>query len=300
MTTPTAVRYRKRWGLFRNPAIYQEIQALHPEKDCQRIVHLLSCYEFGFDIARALELALFHTYGSQTVSRLLDKTGEFRKVGQKRYDDTRLLISHFLEDGYDSEFGQRAIARMNATHGHFTIPNDDFLFVLSTFISYPFNWLDKYGYRPLNSNEKQAWFTFFRRIGERMNIQDIPERWEDFQQWVETYEAQNLVYAESNRRVANATVGIFEAWFPKPLDRLVEPAVRVLISTKLRRAFGYDDPPAWFATLIETTLSIRKRLKRWVHLERQPRLIANTFNRTYPKNTYTIEGIKPTYLKDQG
>ena len=84
MTTFPPAVYRKRWGLLRNPAIRAEIATLDAERDCQRIAHLLACYEFPFDITRCLELALFHTYGSIPVSRLLDATGEFRKFGQKR------------------------------------------------------------------------------------------------------------------------------------------------------------------------------------------------------------------------
>jgi hypothetical protein len=40
-------------------------------------------------------------------------------------------------------------------------------------------------------------------------------------------------------------------------------------------------------------LGCRKRLKRFIHLERQPKLIANTRNRTYPGNRYRIEDIGP-------
>jgi hypothetical protein len=294
---PSAV-YRKRFGFLRNPAVREEIAMLDAERDCQRIVHLLSCYEFPFDITRCLELALFHTYGSVPVSRLLDKTGEFRKFGQKRYDDTRLLISHFLEEGYDSEFGSDAISRMNAIHGHFRIPNEDFLFVLSTFVSYPIDWLAKYGYRPMTPHEKLAWFTFFRRIGERMGIRDIPATWEVFKQWVEDYETKNLVYADSNRRVADATVAIFAGWFPWPPKSVVEPAVRALIDDKLRRAFGYEKPPSWWCALLHGVLTLRARVKRILHLEHQPKLIASTRNRTYPGNRYTIAGITPSYLKD--
>jgi hypothetical protein len=299
MTTSCPVVYRKRFGIFRNPAIRAEIAVLDAERDCQRIVHLLACYEFPFDTTRSLELALFHTYGSASVSRLLDKTGEFRKFGQKRYDDTRVLIAHFLEDGYEGGCGKAAIERMNAVHGHFQIPNDDYLFVLSTFISYPLNWFARYGYRPLTPHEQHAWFTFFRNIGQRMGIKGIPDTWAAFLQWVDSYESRNLVYADSNRRVANATVAIFAGWFPWPLKRVVEPAVCALINDKLRRAFGYRKPATWFCTLIQIALRLRKHAKRWINLEKHPKLLANTRNRTYPGNSYTIESISPSYLKDR-
>ena len=105
--------YQKRFAVMHNPAVKAEIAALDPVRDCQRIVQLLVQYEFAWDITRSLEIALFYTYGSASVSRLLDRTGEFAKHGQKRYDDTRLLIAHFMDSGWDGPVGSAALARMN-------------------------------------------------------------------------------------------------------------------------------------------------------------------------------------------
>lgn len=290
-------RYRKKFGVLRNATIRAEIASLDAEKDCQRIVHLLACYEFPLDITRSLELALFHTYGSVSVSRLLDKTGEFKKYGQKRYDDTRLLISHFLEDGYDGEYGRRAIERMNGIHQNKGIPNDDFLFVLSTFIVYPVNWVRKHGYRPFTAHEEQAWFAFFRNVGQKMQIRSMPDTPFSLQRWVDSYEAENLVYADSNRNVAHATIAVFEAWFPWPLKGVVQPTVNALIDARLRPAFGFGEPPRLLSAMLFSGLSLRRLFMKWFNIERHPKLIANTRNRTYPGNRYTIEGIAPSYAR---
>lgn len=118
-------------------AILDAIQRLDPEKDAQRIVFLSTCYEFPFDTTRALEFALFRTYCVPSISGLLDKTGEFQRRPQKRYDDTDLIVSELMEWGYDSERGRRALRRMNQLHGRFAIANEDFLYVLSTFVFEP-------------------------------------------------------------------------------------------------------------------------------------------------------------------
>jgi hypothetical protein len=293
----TVSAYPKLLGIFRNRQVALDIARLDPIKDCERVVHLLSSYEFGFDIARILELALFHTYGSVSVSRLLDGTQEFAKHGQKRYDDTRLLISHFMEDGFSSEYGQRAIARMNGIHGNFRIPNDDFVFVLSTFITYPIDWIEQYGYRRLTEPEKLAWFHFFREVGKLMGMRDIPESLAALHTWVNHYEKRELVYAIANRRVADATVAIFEGWYPVGLKWTVKPAVRALIRDDLREAFGYAPAPSVFKASLPPILKLRARLKKYFHVERTPRSILNTRNRTYPDNQYRIEGIRPTYHK---
>lgn len=76
--------------------ILEQIRALDPEKDHQRIVFLSTCYEFPFDTTRALEFALFRSFCVPSISALLDRTGEFRDRAQKRYDDTDLIVSELM------------------------------------------------------------------------------------------------------------------------------------------------------------------------------------------------------------
>jgi hypothetical protein len=150
--------------------ILDEIRRLDPERDDQRIVFLSTCHEFPFDTTRALEFALFRTFAVPAISALLDRTGEFQDRAQKRYDDTDLLVSELMEWGYDSERGRRALRRMNQLHGRFDIPNDDFLYVLSTFVYEPIRWNARFGWRPLCEQERLGYFHFWREVGRRMNI----------------------------------------------------------------------------------------------------------------------------------
>jgi hypothetical protein len=86
--------------------ILDQIRALDPERDHQRIVFLSSCYEFPFDTTRSLEFALFRTFCVPRIARMLDGTAEFRNRAQKRYDDTDIIVSELMEHGYDSERGR--------------------------------------------------------------------------------------------------------------------------------------------------------------------------------------------------
>lgn len=63
---------------MRRPTILEQILALDPVRDHQRIVFLIACYEFPFDTTHALEFALFRTFCMPRIARLLDGTGEFR------------------------------------------------------------------------------------------------------------------------------------------------------------------------------------------------------------------------------
>src|SRR5688572_7982855 len=142
-----------------------KILSLNPDTDHWEIVRLSSMYEFPWDFNRALELALFRTFASPSIAKTLHGSRQFEKYPQKRYDDTDLILSEILENGLHSERGKATIERLNFIHSHFKISNEDYLYVLSTFVFEPKRWIDKYGYRKLTMNERQAGFKVWQEIG---------------------------------------------------------------------------------------------------------------------------------------
>lgn len=285
------MRYARRYGIFRNPAVTREIASLDAERDCQRIVHLLSVYEFNFDLKRSGELALFYSYASDSVSRLLDRTGEFERRGQLRYDDTQLLIGAFVEAGWDSDFGRRAIQRMNAIHGRFRISNDDYIFVLWTLIHVPIRWVNQFAHRPFTAHEERAWFNFWRGVGERMGMTGLPHSKAELDVWIEHYEKEHVVYNEASARVAAATVRILENWLHPRLRFVVQPAAAALLEARARRAFGYSEPHPALTGSISTLLRLHAAVSRYVPLTRYPNLLADLATRSYGQATPPVEAL---------
>lgn len=288
--------YAKKAFIFRNPEVQQEIASLNPITDHQRMVYLMTAYEFPFDMVRALELALFHTYASPSISGLLQKTGEFVKRGQKRYDDTGILIAQFMQAGYDSELGKRAIDQMNKIHGNYRIANEDYLLVLSTFVFYPINWMEVNGWRKMSKDEQLALFLFFKEVAQRMNLTDIPEDFEALKNFSEHYEQKHFRYAESNKVIADATIRIVENWFPSFLRFAVKPVFAALITEKLREAFGYKKPSKLFCEILNKSFQIRKYFLKYITFKKYPTEISNSYYRTYPKHEFSIETLGPEYL----
>ena len=140
--------------------ITKEIEQLDPVKDHERIVYLIACHCFPYDVERALEFGFFRTFAVPSISRLLASTGEFKNRTRKRYDDTELIMYEIIENGYNSERAQKAFKRMNSMHGAYSIDNDDFLYVLSTFVFIPIFWLDRFAWRKPTRKEKRAIFYF--------------------------------------------------------------------------------------------------------------------------------------------
>ena len=291
--------FRKRWGLFPNPEVARTSAALDARQDCQRIVRLMGQYDMAWDMQRALELALFYTYGSDSVSTLLNRTGVFREHGQKRYDGTRLLIGHFLEAGWDSEAGAHALDRINRTHAHYRIPNDDYLFVLWTFIEFPLRWSQVYARRPMTAHEREAGFNFWVEIGRRMGLSDIPPTKAAFDAFIEGYKQRHFKPCAASAQVAQDTLRVGQAWLPWPLKGLVAPVVYSLFDDDalFLAAVGAGKPPRWFAALVRGGLRAHGWLRRGTRLGAYPLRLADTPNRTYPGNRYSIEQLKPVHLQ---
>lgn len=271
--------------------ITQRLAMLNPEQDYQEIAYLLQCYEFPWDYERALEFALFRTYAVPSISGLLYKTGEFISRPQKRYDDTELILYEITENGFDSEQGQAALKRMNQMHGRFAIANDDFLYVLSTFVFEPIRWIDRFGWRPLQENEKQGLFQFYRELGRRMNIQSIPEDFDSFERYNREYEHSRFSYAESNYQIGSATRDLLLGFYlPKCLWPLGKPCINAMMDDSLCDAFGFDKAPVWLQQFMKNSLKLRGKLLRYLPERRHPRLGTQVKRPTYPEG-YKIEDL---------
>ncbi len=270
-----------------------EILSLDPERDHQRIMFLCAAHEFPFDMVRSLEFALFRTFAVSSIASLLDRTGEFRQLGQKRYDDTDLIMSQIYEFGYDSERGRKALEHMNNIHGRFKIANDDFRYVLSTFIFEPIRWIDRFGWRRMVEQERMGLFYFWREVGKRMHIEDIPESFEAYERFNVEYEQTRFRYSDAARRTAEATRDVFLSWLlPKPLWKLGEPFVYALMDDKLCTAFGFPKPSPVMRGLVEGTLRMRARLVRILPERRRPFSRSEMRHRSYPQG-YRTEELGP-------
>ncbi|MGH2921948.1 MAG: oxygenase MpaB family protein [Gaiellaceae bacterium] len=270
----------------------REIRRLDPVADHSRIVYLDTCYEFPWDTIRSLELALFRTFAVPSVARLLDSTGEFAARAQKRYDDTDLILSTIAEAGYDSQEGLHAIRRMNQIHGRFEISNEDFLYVLSSFVFEPIRWNARFGWRPLIETERLATFHFWREVGRLMAIRDIPESFDAFERFNEGYERERFAHSPEAERVGTATRDMFLAWFPGLPRRFGAQAIYALMDDRLLAAFGFPRPPRVLRAAVEGALRARGRVVALLPARRRPRLRTTRRTRTYGRE-WELEGLGP-------
>jgi len=275
--------------------VLHEIERLDPERDCQRIMHLSFGYEFPWDSIRALEIALYRTYCVPSISKLLDGTGEFYRNTQKRYDDTSILVAEMCEWGYESGRGKEALERMNWAHGHFRITNDDFLYVLSTFIYEPVRWIDRFCWRRLCENERLGYYFFWREVGTRMGIRDIPPSYAEFERWSLDYERRCFRFADTNQRIGSATRDLFASWFPRTFAPLVHYGIYAVLEDPMLEAFGFPKPLPIMRSFVRGALRARGRMVRWMPARTEGHFFTDDRNRTHPHG-YEISKLGPPRL----
>jgi dephospho-CoA kinase len=230
---------------------------------CRRLAGV----QFPWDITRSLELALLKTFCLPSISGLLSRTGEFQQRPRKRYDDTGLMVAELLRHGPDSPAGAAVISRMNRIHSAYAISNDDFLYVLSTFVAEPIRWLERYGWRPLQPAEQQDLFRFWRHVGWRMGISSVPASLEDLLALNAQVERQQFRPAESNRIVTEATLAMLLADWPAPLRPALRRTLQAVVEPELAAPLGWPAAPGVLRGLVRTGLRMRSRLlNRWQRL----------------------------------
>jgi hypothetical protein len=277
---------------MRESPYLREIRRLDPVRDAERIGYLDSCFEFPFDLTRSLELAFFRTFAVPSIAELLDSTGEFTLRSRKRYDDTDLLISTFAEHGYSTRAGRAAIRRINQIHGRFAIANEDFVYVLSTFVVEPFRWNERFGWRRALEAERLAQLHFWRAVGRLMNIADIPETYGEMERFNAEFERSRFAYTDAGHRVALAMLDMFVGKVPGLPKRLGTRGVCALLDEPLLAALRLPRPTAAERRAVEGALKLRARALRLFPPRRKPRLRTKLPRRAYPDG-YRIEELGP-------
>ncbi|KAI9834685.1 MAG: hypothetical protein M1826_000087 [Phylliscum demangeonii] len=254
--------------------------------DAQAIQQVLAELEFPTVFEKALQFALFRTYGIETVASLLVATKQLSSDANvtKRFADTVVLIEEFMSHRPTADRTLRSIARMNYLHGLYQkqglISNDNMLYTLSLFAAEPARWIQQYEWRELNEMELCAVGTFWKSMGDAMEIRydGLPSAasgWRDGLQWLEeikdwsvAYEIRYLLPNPDSRKTADFTMALLLWHLPRGLRDVGVKAATVLMDDRLRRSMLYDAPPFMYTVVLGSMLQLRKWFLRYLALPR--------------------------------
>lgn len=242
-----------------------EYLKLDPIKDHETIVKWMVVDTWRFDLVRATEVALLKTFAIPSIAKILVESGEFLNRTQKRYDDTDLLLSLFVENGHSSAVGRQAIRRINRMHArHPHITNEQMLYVLSTFVVDPLIWIEQYGRRPLFPVEKEASFQFWTQVGRLMGIKDLFQSLDEMVAYHERYEQKYMVYSEYNARLYQHVLPTVAKMMPKGVGPLVTWLLPALMSPRLCAAFGVTPHSRMKRAAVQALFRARSQAARFI------------------------------------
>lgn len=220
-----------------------------------------------------------------------------------------------------SERAIEAIARMNYLHEIYQskglIKNDDMLYTLSVFITEPIRFINLYEWRKLNKMEICAISTFWKSLGDAMEIDFSPlscygkwsdgiDFYEDIATWAKQHEIDCMRPAKSNRTLADALFPMLMWWIPGFIRPFAQEVAYVLLGERMRDAFKLPEPSIFASMIGFTALQVRKTLIKYLFL---PRFFARKdFSEPDPKtgrinhNSYLIEPYwtQPTFWNRWG
>jgi mpaB/rubber oxygenase-like protein len=291
------VRLASRLGSRDRFAHLDEIRTLDPydDADRDRIVTLTARHDFPWDFDQGTAIAFLRDYGIPSIARLLDRTRQFEDHGIKRYDDTLVFQEEAVAEGVDSVRAKAAVERLNAIHGHYDIPNDEFQYVLATTLVGPVRWIGRYGWRPLDPVEVVALTRFTTRFGELMGITGLPETYAGYEELLDSYEAERFELQPANTRLTEATIRIGRATAPWYLGLGFRRVSIALMDEPLRLALGMEEQPRWLVRAVDQGLRLRARALRFFPPRRTP------YDRTHPTypDGYRMSQIGPAKMLDE-
>lgn len=269
----------------------REIESLDPEQDYERIFQITTLYEFPLEYAIGFELAQVSDFAVPAIGNLLAATGEFTERGQKRNDDTTILLSEVFENGLGSDRGRAAVRQINRAHKPHDISADDFRYVLATFVVPPVRVIERYGWRPLTDHERTALHHFFRDLGRHMAIPDIPGSYEEMAAFLDDYEARHFASSAGGRKVAMANRDRMAAdLLPRAPLWLSRRIVDGLIPEYLRQPLGLPEPGRATRLSVHAFLKARAAFLRRRPASTEPVSLTVFAQRIYP-NGYEIEQV---------
>ncbi|GAA3771025.1 oxygenase MpaB family protein [Plantactinospora mayteni] len=270
----------------------REIRELDPVRDCHQIYRTTALWEFPFDVRMGLLLAFWRTFAVPSIAELLAATGETTTRTERRADDTGILMYTLIEYGLDHPLGRAATRRLNQLHRRYAIDNDDYLYVLGTFVFVGTRWIDRYGWRALCCHERAAIYHFYAELGRRLRITGIPPDLESYAHWYDAFEAERFAASPAARQLITATKRLL-ADLPKPLVPVGERVADALLDPPLRAAVGVTPPPWWARALLSGGLAGRAGyLRHGAAPRRQQYLDGGLRAKTYPDG-YNVATVGP-------
>eukprot|EP01133_Synstelium_polycarpum_P017888 gene17888-21338_t len=240
---------------------------LTKDSDVDEAIKHIVGFDYPFEAFLSLNFCFYRTFCSPTIASVYYKTGTIYDTPDKRACDTDLLMHIWMDYGLDSEEGKKSYEHLNKIHGLHskTTKNVDFVFVLCCLVVDAIQFCNDYGFRPILDAERQAIWKFYYRVGQRMNLTDVPLTLEECYKFVHQYTEDNRSARVSNEGevLTKAITDLVCQWYyliPAPICRIAASVILYQMSATFHAKLGLAKPSNFEFALINSVLWLRRSL----------------------------------------
>ena len=115
--------------------------------------------------------------------------------------------------------------------------------MLATFVVVPVRWIDAFGWRPLSWHERHAAYAYYREVGRRMGITDLPGSYAETADLLDAYEERHMRFTAGQpaHRRGHPRAVRRNGW-PRCPRRWCAPGCSALLDDTMLAAFGFRVP----------------------------------------------------------
>jgi hypothetical protein len=272
----------------------QDRQLARDPEDWEQTFRQMALFDLAEDIKFGFFLAYYRNFAIPSGSATLVRNGEIPARPMKRSIDTGLVIYELIGSGLDSERGRQMTSLLNRVHQHVPGSREDFLYVLMTLLVVPIRWTDRYGWRKPTQTERDAATRFFRELGERIHISDIPVTFEAAEKFFDDYERRRVAPSAAGKTLMGATVQVFQSMQPRLLHPVTERMIATMLDdAHLAAALGLPRSTWWSRLALNAGMSVRNAISRRTPLSTVPSFIPGQAAPPVYDQGYDLDDIGP-------
>jgi hypothetical protein len=249
-------------------------QLARDPEDWEQTFRQMALFDLAEDIKFGFFLAYYRNFAIPSGAATLVRNGEIPARPMKRSIDTGLVIYELIACGLDSERGRQMTALLNRVHRHVPGSPEDFLYVLMTLLVVPIRWTELHGWRQPTQTERDAATRFFRELGTRIHIADIPVTFEAAAKFFDDYERRRVAPTRAGKTLMGATIQVFQSMQPRLLHPVTERMIATMLDdAPLAAALGLPRSTWWSRVALAAGLGLRNAIRRRIPLSTIPSFI---------------------------
>ncbi len=215
--------------------------------------------DFPIDFPLAMELGGLRLLAAPEISRLLVSAQGYLERRSDRHAAALGAALELLRHGCEGPVGRRILAAIGEAHSRHAIPVELELYSLSVLVLDPVRWIARYGWRPIESAEREALAHFWHNAALRMGLPDPPQGFSDWEVFQRETERRLHGAAAENHRMVDIACREFAQRFPRGSRGMAKLIVSSLIDSSLHAHLGLPHPRRSMRALIHGAFRLRRR-----------------------------------------